>query len=152
MNVEQIDRNFAVQTSLKLDDVKFYNIQDEPFTVYGVFWENGCYRRVPEAIAPTVSEGVAHACKMTSGGRIKFKTNSPYIALQAKFVGPGRMAQFALTGSAGFAGCHIGLAVHLSWSQHVFKGLAYQDICHEDTEDSAETEIFVEAFHERRGI
>ena len=102
MNVAQIDRNFAVQTSLDLDDVKFYNIQDEPFTVYGVFWENGCYRRLPEKVAQTVSEGVAHACKMTSGGRIKFKTNSSYIAIQAKFSAVGKMAQFALTGSAGF--------------------------------------------------
>ena len=102
MNVAQIDRNFAVQTSLDLDDVKFYNIQDEPITVYGVFLENGCYRRLPEAVAPTVSEGVAHACKMTSGGRIKFKTNSPYVAIQAKFPAVGKMAQFALTGSAGF--------------------------------------------------
>ena len=102
MNVAQIDRNFAVQTSLDLDDVKFYNIEEEPITIYGLFRENGCYRRVPQAIAETVSEGVAHACKMTSGGKIKFKTTSPYVAIQVKFPGVGRMAQFALTGSAGF--------------------------------------------------
>ena len=102
MNVAKIDRNFAVQTSLKLDDVKFYNIEEAPFTVYGVFREDGCYRRLPDAVAQTVSEGVAHACKMTSGGRIKFKTNSAYVAIQMKTPAVGKMAQFALTGSAGF--------------------------------------------------
>jgi len=102
MNVAKIDRNFAVQTSLNLDDVKFYNIEEAPFTVYGVFREDGCYRRLPDAVAQTVSEGVAHACKMTSGGRIKFKTNSAYVAIQMKTPAVGKMAQFALTGSAGF--------------------------------------------------
>ena len=102
MNVAQIDRNFVVQTALKLDNPKFYNIEEEPFTVYGVFRGKDCYRRLPEDVAETVSEGVAHACKMTSGGRIKFKTNSPYVAIQVKTPGVGKMAQFALTGSAGF--------------------------------------------------
>ena len=102
MNVAQIDRNFAVQTSLDIEGIKFYNIEEEPFSVYGVFLEDGCYRRMPDSIAQTVSEGVAHANKMTSGGRIKFRTNSPYVAIHTKSPGIGQMAQFALTGSAGF--------------------------------------------------
>ena len=102
MNVAQIDRNFAVQTSLDIEGIKFYNIEEEPFSVYGVFLEDGCYRRLPDAVAQTVSEGVAHANKMTSGGRIKFRTNSPYVAIHAKYLAVGQMAQFALTGSAGF--------------------------------------------------
>ncbi len=102
MNIAKIDRNFAVQTSLNIENIKFYNIEEAPFSVHGVFRGEDCYRRLPEDVAQTVSEGVAHACKMTSGGRIKFQTNSPYVAIQAKFPAVGKMAQFALTGSAGF--------------------------------------------------
>jgi len=102
MNISQIDRNFAVQTSLNVENIKFYNIEKDPFTVYGVFLENGKYRRIPEAVSKTVSEGVYHANTHTSGGRIKFRTNSPYVAIHAKIPAIGSMSQFALTGSAGF--------------------------------------------------
>ena len=57
-NISKIDSNFAIQTELELDHVKFYDIQQEPFTIYGVFHENGLYRRMPEAVAKTVNPGV----------------------------------------------------------------------------------------------
>lgn len=102
MNISQIDRNFAVQTSLDIDNIKFYNAQQAPFSLYGVFYDNGKYRRLPEHIAKTVNEGVHRLHAHTAGGRIKFITDSPFIAIQATMPAITKSPHFALTGSAGF--------------------------------------------------
>ena len=102
MNIAQIDRNFAVQTSLDIGHIKFYNIREAPFSIYGVFWENGKYRRLPEQVARSVSQGVYDAHIHTAGGRVKFITDSSFVAIHAVMPAIGRMSQFALTGSGGF--------------------------------------------------
>ncbi len=102
MKISQIDRNFAVQTSLNIDNIRFHNIQDAPFFVYGVFLENGKYRRLPEQVAKTVSEGVYNLHTHTAGGRVKFITDSSFVAIKAVMPSVGKMPHFALTGSAGF--------------------------------------------------
>ena len=101
-DISKIDRNFAVETSLNIDHIKFYDILEAPFSLYGVFYENGLYRRLPEKIACSVSEGVRALHENTAGGRVKFVTDSSYVAIQAKMPGVGRMPHFALTGSSGF--------------------------------------------------
>ena len=101
-DISQIDRNFAIQTCLAVDNMKLYDIQEEPFSVYGVFYENGKYRRIPEKVAKTVSDGVYELHTHTAGGRVKFITDSSYIAIKAVMPEVGKMPHFALTGSAGF--------------------------------------------------
>ncbi len=100
--ISKIDRNLAVQTSLNIDNIKFYDIQEEPFSLYGVFFENGMYRRLPEEIAKTVSDNVYYLHRNTAGGRIKFTTNSSFVAIKAVMPEIGKMPHFALAGSAGF--------------------------------------------------
>ena len=102
MDISKTDRNFAVQTSLDIDHIKFYNMREAPFSLYGVFWENGKYRRLPEQVARSVSQGVYDAHIHTAGGRVKFITDSSFIAIHAVMPAIGRMSQFALTGSGGF--------------------------------------------------
>lgn len=70
--------------SVQTDDVRFYNIADDIFAVSGVFKENGLYRRLPEEIAKTVNPGVSEYHSVTSGGRVRFKTDSSYIAIRVK--------------------------------------------------------------------
>ncbi len=101
-DISQIDRNFLVQTELKKEDIAFYDVMEAPFCVYGVFYENGMFRRLPEAVARTVNDGVYRLHTNTAGGRVRFRTNSPYVAIHAKMPSIGKMAHFALTGSAGF--------------------------------------------------
>ena len=102
MDISKTDRNFAVQTSLDLDGLRFYNIREAHFSLYGVFWENGQYRRLPEQVARSVSQGVNDVHTHTAGGRVKFITDSPFVAIHAVMPAVGRMSQFALTGSGGF--------------------------------------------------
>ena len=101
-DITKIDSNFAVETSLDIEGIKFYNIQDAPISLHGVFFENGLYRRLPEKVAKTVSKGVNRLHTCTAGGRIKFSTNSPYVAIKAVMSSIAKMSHFPLTGSAGF--------------------------------------------------
>lgn len=55
MGIEKIDKNFAVKSEIKRDGIRFYDIEDEPFRIYGVFKENGRFVRLPEQTAKRVS-------------------------------------------------------------------------------------------------
>ena len=102
MGIEKIDKNFAVKSEIKRDGIRFYDIEDEPFRIYGVFKENGRFVRLPEQTAKRVSEGVEDLRKNTAGGRVRFATDSSYIAIHAVMDNIEVMPHFPLAGSAGF--------------------------------------------------
>ena len=102
MNIAEIDKNFAVQTEITKTDIRYYDVLEEPFRIYGVYYHEGKFRRLPEEVAKTVSDGVLRLHSHTAGGRVRFRTNSPYIAIVAEMPIIGKMAHFALSGSAGF--------------------------------------------------
>ena len=101
-SITDVDKNFNVETKIERDNIAFYNPQNTPFEIYGVFYENGKFRRMPEEVAKSVNEGVKLLHSNTAGGRIRFKTNSSYVAIVAKMDGLGKMPHFAFTGSIGF--------------------------------------------------
>ena len=101
-NISRIDPNFKVETHIKETDIRFYDAKQAPFQIFGVFYDSGKFRRLPESVAKTVSPGVHELHANTAGGRVRFKTDSAYIAIHAKMPNIGKMPHFALTGSAGF--------------------------------------------------
>ena len=101
-DITKIDKNFKVNTNINKEDLKFYDARVTPFRIYGVFYEDGKFRRMPEEIAKTVSNGVHYLHANTAGGRVRFKTNSPYVAINTKMECITRMDHFPLCGSAGF--------------------------------------------------
>lgn len=101
-DITSIDKNFIVKTDIEKDDIRFYNVDDEPFKVYGIFKENGKYRRMPGDVAKNITRGIDALHTNTAGGRVRFKTDSQYIAIHAKMDGLIKMSHFALTGSVGF--------------------------------------------------
>lgn len=100
-NFAKIDKNFVVETKIEQEGLKFYNCMEKPFEICGVFYENGCFRRMPEAVAKTVSEGVDVLHKNSAGGRVRFKTNSPYVAISVSLDKLYKWDHFAMTGYAG---------------------------------------------------
>ena len=58
--------------------------------------------RIPKAVAEKVNPGVLSLYGNTAGGRVRFVTDSPYVAISAEMNEIGKMPHFALTGSAGF--------------------------------------------------
>lgn len=99
--IEKIDKNFKVETALNKADIRFYDVKDAPFAVYGVSFEGGQFRRMPEDVAKAVGIDVHILHAHTAGGRVRFCTDSPYIAIHAKMPAVGKMPHFALTGSIG---------------------------------------------------
>lgn len=100
--LEEIDKNFKIETDLGKSDIEFYSVMKQPFAVYGVNYENGKFRRLPELVANNINEGVSYLHSNTSGGRVRFKTNSSYVAISAKMCNIGKMDHFPITGSGGF--------------------------------------------------
>lgn len=100
--ISKIDPNFKIDTKLELENVRFYSALNEPFSLHGVFYQDGRFRRIPEKVAESVSPAVLKLHTHTAGGRIRFKTDSSYIAIKAVMPQIVKMSHFPLTGSAGF--------------------------------------------------
>jgi len=96
-----IDPNLVVPTKLDKADICFHNVLEEPFSIHGVFYEDGKFRRLPESVAETVSPGVLRLHGHTTGGRVRFRTDSPYIAVSVRFGAISLYSHMSTVGSAG---------------------------------------------------
>lgn len=100
--IADVDSNFKVETAIHKEDIVFYDILNAPFAIHGVYHEEGKFRRLPEAVAKATNEGVHFLHANTAGGRVRFRTDSPYVAIHVQMPYVGKMPHFALTGAAGF--------------------------------------------------
>ena len=104
-DISKIDKNFEVKAVETGDETVFFSCLEQPFKVYGLMLpkdETDVFRRMPLSVAEATSEGVVPLSHHTAGGRVKFKTNSPYVVIRSKQPAIGRMAHFTLCGSGGF--------------------------------------------------
>ena len=101
INIADIDPNFKVETKIDRQNITFHDVKQLPFEIYGVFYENGKFRRLPEAVAKTVSDSVYKLQSHTAGGRVRFKTDSSRIAIHVDMPSVRKMSHFPLTGSVG---------------------------------------------------
>lgn len=102
-DISSIDKNFTIETKIDKSDIVFYNSLDKPFEINGVFFEDGKFRRMPEKVAKNVNKGVHTLHTNTSGGRVRFKTDSPYVAINTKLAGvTNTYPFFSGSGKAGF--------------------------------------------------
>ena len=100
-NITEIDQNFKSAAKLDLDDVYFHNVKENPWCVFGLIYDE-LFRRMPQDIANNFNEGVQALHTNTSGGRIRFKTNSPYIAICAVMPDNVVFPHMPSTGVSGF--------------------------------------------------
>lgn len=100
--ISKLDENFSIQTAYGRSDIDFYNVLEEPMTVYGVIYENGQFLRMPSSVSEKVSKGVFELSRHTSGGRVCFKTDSDFIAIDAQTCGIYILPTMAMLGSSGF--------------------------------------------------
>ncbi len=101
-NISDVDKNFKVETKIDKPDIKFYDIKQKPFKIYGIEHIGGKFRRMPEEVAGNTNEGVLSLHTHTAGGRVRFKTDSPYLALNIKYGYCSKMPHMAFSGSIGF--------------------------------------------------
>lgn len=80
IDISKIDKNMTASKTIDKEGFDFYDIDEAPFRIYGVYRDGEKYRRLPPEVASTVNEGVLWLHANTAGGRIRFKTNSKRIA------------------------------------------------------------------------
>ena len=101
MDFTKIDKNMKVETKIERDGLKFYDIDEAPVTINGVFREGDRYVRMPRDLAESVNDSIRWLNGHTSGGRIRFITDSPYIALKLQIGGQSKFSFFSVTGIMG---------------------------------------------------
>lgn len=103
MDIGKIDKNMLVTANIA-EDVVWHDARDgEKFAMHGVFFEaeSGEFLRLPSAVAKATSPGVERLARHTSGGRLCFVTDSPYVAIHCKLNGHV-MSNMSWSGSASF--------------------------------------------------
>ena len=84
------------------NDLNYTSVLESPFRVHGVRYDGKQFIRLPEDVAKATNEGVAFLYANTAGGRVRFVTDSEYVAIHAETANVGKMGHFAPSGSAGF--------------------------------------------------
>ncbi|MBP3315767.1 MAG: SGNH/GDSL hydrolase family protein [Clostridia bacterium] len=103
-DISKIDKNLSVETTLVKDGIYFYDVRREPFRVYGLYdyKDQPHFRRLPAEVAAATSDGVAALAKHTSGGRVRFCTDSPFVCIKTKMNSISLFSHMPASGAAGF--------------------------------------------------
>ncbi|MCQ2456006.1 MAG: SGNH/GDSL hydrolase family protein [Clostridia bacterium] len=102
MKIEKIDGNFKVESTIKREGIRFFDAKEKPFRICGLMREDDRYVRMPGEVAARVNDGVKDLNSCTAGGRVRFVTDSPYVAIAVKYNVMYRMPHCANTGGIGF--------------------------------------------------
>ena len=102
-DIGSIDKNLNVQTELKESDIVFYDCRNAPFKIYGLIDPTASpFRRLRKELADKVNYQVSVLSTNTSGVRVRFRTNSEYVAIKAVMPTITRFPHMPFTGSSGF--------------------------------------------------
>ena len=102
-SIEKLDQNFRAMT---LDNVPllFREASEAPFGVSGFPWhaDEQCYCRLPQAVLPRVNEVLRELAWRTTGGIVRFQTDSTAVGLQAVLRNDADLSHMPRSGSGGF--------------------------------------------------
>ncbi len=105
VNIEDIDKNFKA-APITQADVVWHRVQQEPFSLHGVYYqpsqlenEYGSFMRFPQEVGEKINFNIQWFSSIVTGGRVRFMTNSPYVAVKAVVVAqnPHRNSNFLAT-------------------------------------------------------
>ncbi|MBQ7308376.1 MAG: hypothetical protein IJW82_07625 [Clostridia bacterium] len=104
MNLQDIDKAFALNQNIKHQDMVYYSIPNDNFDLYGVFYDKKTsqFTRMDLSVASKVNNGVKVLATNTSGGRLKFSTNSTRLEINVTYNQLNVMSHMAIEGSSGF--------------------------------------------------
>ena len=99
-----IDKNMIINNDIGEEDAKFFDVREDPFELYGFY--NGKtepeFKRMPDDVAKNVNTGVAFSYLFTTGGRVRFSTDSHYFAIYAELPFSEKVSHMPLSSTAGF--------------------------------------------------
>ena len=102
-DIGRIDRCLEVKTELDVKDVVFYDSKKAPFDLYGLCkTELDVFKRMPSKVGESVSKGVDNLNYHTAGGRVRFTTDSDYVAIKCTMPSVCNFSHMPRTGSSGF--------------------------------------------------
>ncbi len=87
IKLEDVDKNFKIESTLGLDDIKYYDAKKKPFDFYGAdpsSFEGDGFWRMPKSIMDE-HKHLFWGSKCSTGFRVRFTTNSEYVAIKVKF-------------------------------------------------------------------
>ncbi len=105
VNIEDIDKNFKA-APITQTDVVWHNVRQAPFSLHGVYYEPskleneyGAFMRFPQEVGEKVNFNIQWFSSIVAGGRVRFMTNSPYVAIKAVVAAqnPHRNSNFLAT-------------------------------------------------------
>ena len=104
IRIDEIDKNLKVETSIDKEDIVWLSPKEAPFSVHGLceVESDEPYHRIPRSVAEATNAGVRNLMWHTAGGRIRFATDSPYVAIKAVMPATATMTHIAKTGQSGF--------------------------------------------------
>lgn len=109
MNISSLDKNMQIETNISRSGLRYVNAESEPFRTYGVFREHGFYTRMPSKVAGVMNKQMSEEERarsihrtQTAGGRVRFITDSPYVAINAKLDDVYQYTTMSITGTCGF--------------------------------------------------
>ena len=103
MNIDKIDTNLA-QEIVEEDGLVYRSAAKAPFRIHGLMLpDKDCpfYHRLPREVAEAVNPGVAHLYRQSTGGRVRFRTDSNRIAVRVNVMEFSKNAKFSLLFTAG---------------------------------------------------
>ncbi len=100
----EVDRNMVVETNIEEPDIKFYDVRCAPFEIYGLYkpQSEDVFKRLPDEIGENVNSGVKRLYLHTSGGRVRFCSDSQYVAIKCVMPYITRYPHMPLTGTSAF--------------------------------------------------
>lgn len=104
LHIEKIDKNFAPSEALvtRFPTIKMYNSIDCAAEISGLHHkgEDGVFSRLPLELSK-INPSIENLSRYLAGGRIRFRTNSPFVAIKAKKLNTFYMRHMPLSGSTG---------------------------------------------------
>lgn len=103
-NFVNLDKNMIVNATIGDVPVTWHDVRKPPFDIYGLYnpTTEEWFHRLPMDVAAASSPAIEKLSQECAGGRVRFATDSAFIAIRVKFRVVGRSSHLPLVSSAGF--------------------------------------------------
>ncbi|MCI8554748.1 MAG: hypothetical protein HFJ80_07385 [Clostridiales bacterium] len=118
-DIAQVDTHFQ-PVPVEGESLAFTDAQTPPIETAGVLYEEGTgYVRLDAATRQDAGEDLAYLARHTAGGRLRFRTDSPVIAVRVELPWANLLPHMPLTGVSG-VDVYVGRGTHRTYVSSIF--------------------------------
>ena len=105
MNVSKVDVHMIDPNKIEGDGILWIDATDPRLSLHGIYFEESeaLYMRAPDRVTSASNENLHGLARMTAGGRLRFRSNTPFVAIRAIIPAIPPRPHMSLTGSHGFS-------------------------------------------------